>query len=79
MAHVRGTVQRRRAYVITGQGRNRALGVRDRIRSAAVRVRDAAGVREVTVAEALLEARGSMSVLDILRESIETGVVDLTR
>src|SRR6266571_816829 len=69
MAHVRGTVQRRRAYVITGQGRNRALGVRDRIRSAAVRVRDAAGVREVTVAEALLEARGSMSVLDILRES----------
>ena len=78
-AHVRGVVQRRRVYVLTEEGRIRALGVRDRIRSAVVRVRDASGVREVTVAEALLEARGTMSVLDILRESIETGVVDLTR
>jgi len=79
MARVRGAVQRRRVYVATEEGRNRALGVRDRIRSAMVRIRDDSGIREVTVAEALLEARGSMSVLDILRESIETGVVDLTR
>src|SRR3989441_8476249 len=79
MARVRGAVQRRRVYVATEEGRNMALGVRDRIRSAMVRIRDDSGIREVTVAEALLEARGSMSVLDILRESIETGVVDLTR
>jgi len=77
--HVRGAVQRRRVYVLTAEGEHRALGVRDRVLSATVRVRDTSGAREVTVAEALLEARGSMSVLDILRESMEMGVVDLTR
>jgi len=78
-SRVRGVVQKRRVYVLTEEGVRRTLGVRDRVRSAMVRVRDGSGVRDVTVAEALLEARGSMSVLDILRESIETGVVDLTR
>src|SRR5207244_1270380 len=38
MARVRGAVQRRRVYVATEEGRNRALGVRDRIRSAMVRI-----------------------------------------
>jgi len=78
-SRVRGGVQKRRVYVLTEEGVRRSIGVRDRVWSATVRVRDASGIREVTVAEALLEARGSMSVLDILRESIETGVVDLTR
>ena len=78
-SRVRGIVQKRRVYVLTEEGVRRALGVRDRLRSATVSVRDDLGVREVTVAEALLEARGFMSVLDVLRESIETGIVDLTR
>ncbi len=78
-SRVRGVVQKRRVYVLTEEGVRRTLGVRDRVRSAMVRVRDASAVREVTVAEALIEARGSMSVLDIIRESIETGIVDLTR
>ena len=78
-SRVRGAIQKRRVYVLTEEGVRRTLGVRDRVRSAMVRVQSASGVREVTVAEALLEARGSMSILDILRESIETGVVDLTR
>ena len=78
-ARVRSVVQRRRVYVLTEEGRSRALEVRDRVRSAVVRVRDASGLRDVTVAEVLLEAKGSMSVLDILRESIETGVVEFTR
>ena len=76
-AHVKGSVQRRKVYVLTEDGRRKALEIRDRVRSAIVRVRDASGIRDVTVAEALLEARGSKSILDVLRESLETGSVDL--
>ncbi len=76
-AHVRGTVQRRKVYQLSEEGRRKALEIRDRLRSVTVRIRDDAGERTVTIAEALLDARGSMSILDILRESIETGVVDI--
>jgi len=76
-AHVRGTLQRRRVYVPTEEGRRKAMEIRDRIRSVVVRIRDDSGERDVTIAEALLEAGGSMSILDMLRESIETGIVDM--
>ena len=77
LVRVRGALQRRRVYVLTEDGKQTALEVRDRIRSALVRVKNGAEEREVTIAEVLLETRGSKSILDILRESIETGVVDL--
>ena len=75
--HVQGALQRRKVYVITEVGRRKALAIRDRLRSAAVLVRDAAGIRESTLGEVLVAANGSRSLLEIVRESLRSEVVDL--
>lgn len=75
-ARVKGGTRRRKVYVLTDEGRRSALGIRDRVRPLVVRVRDASGLREATVAELLTESRGSLSILEILREWIEAGVVN---
>jgi len=77
MARVKGGLQRRKVYVLADGGRNAALGVRDRIRSAIVRVADDGGFREATVAETVTASRGSLSILDVVRDSIAKGAVTL--
>jgi len=76
--HVQGALQRRKVYVITEVGRRKALAIRDRLRLAAVLVQDAAGTRESTLGEVLVAANGSKSLLEIVRESLRSEVVDLT-
>src|SRR2546426_9286221 len=76
-ARVKGEAQRRKVYVLADGGRQAALGVRDRIRSAIVRVRENGGIREATVAEVVAATRGSLSILDVVRASIWPGVVNL--
>lgn len=75
-AHIKGLVKRHKVYVLADEGKRMAIGVKDRIRSTVVRVRDDSGVREATIADVLVKRRGSR-ILDIVRESIEAGVVDL--
>lgn len=74
--HVNGLVKKHKVYVLADGGRHVAAGVRDRVRSAAIRVRDDLGVHEATVADAVAKRRGR-PLLEIVRESIEAGVMDL--
>lgn len=76
---MKGLVQRRKVYVLTDNGRRSALGIRDRIRFAIIHVRDSSGDRETTIAEVLAGAKGSRSILDVVRESLQAGVLDLNR
>lgn len=75
-ARVKGGTRRRKVYVLTDEGRRSAIEIRDRLRPLMVRVRDASGLREATIAELLTESRGAQSILEILREWIEAGVVN---
>jgi len=78
-AHVKGNLHRRKVYGLTEIGRKRAMGIRDRLRSVVVRVQDASGSREATIADVLADAGGSLSILDIVRKSLRDGVVKLRR
>ena len=76
-AHVKGVLQRRKVYVLTEAGRRTALGVRDRLRSATVKVRDGSETREATIADVLEKSGGKLSILDLVRETVQFGVVGL--
>ena len=76
-AHVQGGRQRRKVYSLTESGRMAAIRLRETVKSDVVRLRDAKGIREATVAQVLEMVAGKVSVLDIVRESIEAGIVDL--
>lgn len=71
LGHVTGALQRQKVYALTHNGWRRALGVRERIESAVTSVTDDSGVREATIGDVRAEARGSKSLLDIVREAIE--------
>ncbi len=73
---VRGVLRRLKVYALTKEGERRASGIRERVHSAVVRVRDAGGVHETTIAEVVARAPDA-PLLDIVREAIEEGVVDL--
>ena len=76
-AHVKGVLQTQRVYGLTYAGWHKAVGLRDRISSAVVSVMDDQGLRKVTIGDALEEARGTKSILDVVRESIDRGHVRL--
>lgn len=76
-AYVQGMLQRRKVYDLTPYGVRSALGIRDRAQSAVVPVRDSSGVRETTLAEVLATTRGTLSILQVVRELTENGAVDL--
>ncbi len=77
-AHVKGIRQRRKVYDLTESGRMAGNRLRERAKAELIRVQDEAGIRVMTVSEALGQARGRTSLLGLLRASLETGVVDLT-
>lgn len=77
-AHVKGIPQRRRAYALSDGGRLAATRLRKSVESDRVRVRDASGEREATVAEIRSTFRG-IGILRIVREIGKGRPVDLTR
>lgn len=75
--HVTGSRQRRRTYALTAKGQIAAHGLRDRLRAAPVRVREAGEVRSTTFG-ALSEAIGRrLSLLALAELAGERGVLDL--
>jgi len=76
-ARVKGILQRRKVYLVTADGRRSALEIRDRVAPVVVRVRDSSGMRDATVAEVLAASRGSLSIVDVVRQSAQSGIVDL--
>ena len=64
-------------YVLTDIGRRTAIGIRDRLRSATVKVRDGSETREATIADVLEKSGGKLSILDLVRETVQFGVVGL--
>ena len=77
MAHVKGVPRRRKVYDATEVGQREAVRLREKVRDEVIRVRDANGVRETTVAQALRDASGRISLLEVVRQEKESGVVDL--
>ena len=77
-AHILHGKQRRKVYELTDSGQRLAFSLRDRLKDEVVLVREDAGMRQVTVRDALQRAHGKLSTLDILREFLLTGSVDLT-
>lgn len=77
MAHVKGIPRRRKVYDLTEAGRMQAVRLREKVRDEVVRVRDATGIREATVAQVLREASDRISLLEVVRQATEAGVVDL--
>ena len=79
LAHVKGIRQRRKVYDLTDAGRMQAVRLRDRMKAEPVRVRDATGVRESTVGQVLADLQGKVSILGIVRQAAESGVVEPAR
>ncbi len=78
MAHIEGGRRRRKVYCLTDRGKSRALQLQKSLASETVRVRDAEGVREETVAEVLQRPGVETSVLEVIREFVHSGAVDVT-
>lgn len=76
-AHIEGALQKRKVYALTMEGERKGLGIRGRIRSAVVSVRDASGVAELTIGDILAEFGRTRSILEIVHEAIEEGSVNL--
>ncbi len=77
MAHVKGVQRRRKVYDLTDTGKLSAIRLRDKSKSETVRVRDADGVREATLAQVLERIGGKASILAIHRQMEAQGIVDL--
>lgn len=75
-AHVQGGRRRRKVYDLTEAGRFAATRLRTALKAETVRSRDANGVRDATLAEILGSAPG-LSLLEVVRRSVQSGVVDL--
>ncbi len=78
-AHVQGGRRRRKVYDLTERGRFAAIRLRNALKAENVRVRDAKGIREETVADILtfIGAGEGVTLLDVVREAVQNGVVDL--
>lgn len=77
IAHVWGHRRRLKVYDPTETGRLAAARLREQVRGEPIRVRDARGVREMTVGEALRESAGKAPFAGIVRAAMEGEVVDL--
>ncbi len=75
-AHVVGIRQRRKVYDLTERGKIKAVQIRETLKEETVQMRGGSGLRDTTVGEVLEEAGGRASILDILRQSLETGMVE---
>ncbi len=75
--HVKGIRQRRKVYHLTDAGMHTAYRLRDRVRAETVRVRDASGTHDETVAKVLEALGGKVPLLRVLRRSSQDGAVDL--
>lgn len=76
-AHVGGIRQRRKVYALTPSGRALAMGLRERVKSQVVRIRDGDAVRESSLEQALRGIGAGASLLEAIRQVQETGVLDL--
>ena len=76
-AHVKESPRRRKVYDLTDAGKLAAIQLREKAKAETVRIRDVAGVREATVAQVLQEAGATTSVLDVVRQHMDSGLVDL--
>jgi len=76
-AHVQGGRRRRKVYDLTDAGRREAIRLRTALKAEPVRVRDAQGVREETMAAVLETVGRDVSLLDVARRAVQSGVVDL--
>lgn len=74
---VEGGLQRMKVYALTGDGRGRASGIRERVLSATVRVRNANGIHDARLADVLDQGTISASLLEIVYETFQKGIVDL--
>lgn len=76
-AHVSGALHRQKVYTLTNQGREMAEGIRGRVLSTIISVKDASGVRDASLADVLDHMPPSQSLLTIVREVIENRTIDL--
>lgn len=74
---VQGGLQRRKVLMLTERGQDRASEIRSRVQAVAVPVRTPSGVRRVPIAEVLRMASEQRSLLALIREVVEEGVVAL--
>lgn len=75
--HVQGIRQRRKVYDLTNQGQHAAFRLRDRVKAETVRVLDDGVTREQPLGAVLDKAGGQVSLLDLVRRSMQTDSVDL--
>lgn len=76
-APIEGALQRKKVYCLTEGGRRTAARIRDRVLSTVVSARNGDGLRDVSIADILSETGGMRSLIDVVREVIEKGTVDL--
>src|SRR5882762_2488061 len=76
-AHIEGGRRRRKVYDVTESGRAAAIRMRNSVKAEIVRVRDARGIREETVANVLTGSGHAAPLLEILRRAVQSGIVDL--
>ena len=77
-AHVRGGRRRRKSYELSEAGQLRAYSLRTRLKSETVLVRGAGGTHEQALGEVLDAAGPGAALLDILREFVHAGSVDVS-
>lgn len=78
MAHVEGSRQRQKVYELTDAGRAAALQFRSDLLAETIRARDGPTVRETTVGEVLKRLNGRLPLLDVLRQVVQSGFVDVS-
>src|SRR5436309_16062003 len=77
LAHIKGSSRRRKVYDLTDSGKMAAVRLREVVTSEVVRVRDSSGTREAPIAEVLKQAGPGTSLVEIVRQAMDPGVVDL--
>ena len=77
LAHIKGSSRRRKVYDLTDSGKMAAVRLREVVKSEVVRVRDSSGTREAPIAEVLKQAGPGTSLVEIVRQAMDPGVVDL--
>src|SRR3989475_8557419 len=78
LAHIKGSSRRRKVYDLTDSGKMAAVRLREVVKSEVVRVRDSSGTREAPIAEVLKQAGPGTALVEIVRQAMDPGVVDLT-
>ena len=75
-SHVAGRRQRMKVYDLTLTGRRLAVGLRERIKAEVVRVRDKGAVKEVRLHQILQGFEATTSLLEVVRQFDEAGILD---